>query len=676
VGKTNLFKEGKKMKNKKTLALLSLLLIMSMIFSACGTPASTPDTPSNTGDTTAPADDTSDAGTADTPATPSNYQQSPYLDGQSLPPVDERLPSDPLVVVPYEKVGAYGGTWTQSVILGNRLHALAGLGQYEGRGLVVWDMELKEIIPNIAASWEMSADAMSYTFTLREGLKWSDGHPMTTDDILFWFEARESNLEINPGYTGAASKVVSVDVADELTFTITYNVPAPLAIYGLASFQWNPMFLPKHYLSQFHIDYSDNAEELAEEAGMPSWAEHFGDRADQWFNHEVPTMAPFILMNESAGAASLMFERNPYFWAVDTEGNQLPYIDEAIVHIVEDGDTAKMRAIAGEFDLQHATVTENFLDFPLFAEHADSAGYQVFITEYAEPNAMNIHLNIAHEDPGKRAIFGSSEFRHAISYTLDRDTIIGTLFTVGPHKSTPRNFSPAPNSLYFDEAWSSANTTFDLDIANEMLDELGLDKRNSAGFRLMPNGEELVIVIDVPNFDPSWIDVGIMVADCLVAAGINASATSIDPPLWGERREANDFDMTMMTGGGGFPTVSLGNINDYTGAINRDWPVTFQFGYINMRMADEDLSDVPPEILELWELGTKIIAEPNADTREKLLQDIFDIHRENLFILGIGTRLPGFYLVKDYVHNVPHLDLDWSFGNTGHGRPSQYFFEQ
>lgn len=615
--------------------------------------------------------------TTEPPPKPSKYQQAPMLDSKGLPPVDERLPEDPLVVRPYEKVGVYGGTWRQTVEVGLRIHAMAGLGFYDGRGFLVWNEDKTQIIPNLASKVELSADGTTYTFTLRKGLKWSDGEPMTTDDVLFWFEAVETNPTLNPGYENATIKIIRVDVVDDVTFSFVYNAPNPMQYYSFASYQWTVQFLPKHYLSQFHPGYAKDAESKASAAGFDNWNGYFNDRNDYMINPDRPTMSPWVLQNEGAAASQLFYERNPYYWAVDTAGNQLPYIDSCIINVVQSPDMVRMKAIAGEFELTSAGIINSFIDYPLFAENMGSGNYTVRLSEFAEPNAMNIHVNIAHKDPDVRAVFGNVKFRQALSYSLNRDKIIATNFTVGPIKSVKRNFSPYPGSPYFDEKWSSAYTEYDIGKAIALLDEIGLGETNAQGFRLLPNGNELTMIIDVPTFDPSWIDVGIMIADCFKEVGINASANSLDPSLWGERKLANDFDCTIFTGGGGFATMSLGDINDYTGYRGADWPNTFQQGFIVNREAKEGEieMEVPPEIERLWELGRAIVTEPDEVKQETLLKEVFQIHKDNLYILGISTRPPAPYLVKNNMKNVPPLDVDWAFGCTGHGRPAQYFIE-
>jgi len=608
--------------------------------------------------------------------TVSKYQQSPMLDKMNLPPVDERLPANPLVIKPYESTGTYGGNWNMAVILGNSQHCKAGLGEYEGRGFLLWNQELTEIVPNLATNVTMSDDGKTFTITLREGLKWSDGAPMTSDDALFWFEARESNKDVNPGWENASLKVEKLEVVDETTFKIIYNKSNPLYMYDIAGFQWNAQFLPKHYLAQFHKDYANDAEDKAKAAGFDGWVKYFQDRYDWQFNNELPTMAPFVLETDAKAATTLHYARNPYYWAVDDKGNQLPYIDTLTINIVESPDLALMRAAAGDIDMQMATLTEDFNNYPFLAENAAAGGYEVRMWDYGEPGAMNIFFNMAHKDPVVRDILKTSEFRHAMSYALNREAIIATYLTVGPISSTPRNSCPPANSQFYDPAWAKMNIEFDQDKANEILDNLGLNARNESGIRLLPNGEPFRLTILVPNYVDNWIDIGLAYADAFTAVGVETSATSLDPPLWGERIRANDFDVSIQTAGCSMLTLSLGQVHELTGFNTWwAWGNTYQAGYILQRASGQVDMEVPDDIQQLWELGAKIVVEVDEAKRMDLINQAFQLHKDNLYALNVGTRLPGMYIVKNNVKNVPPLAGDWEFGVGGHGRPSQYYFK-
>jgi peptide/nickel transport system substrate-binding protein len=642
-----------------------------VVITACTTPAAP---------TTVGAVATSAPNTAAQPAAAA-AKEAPALaalvKSGKLPPLEERLPSNPLVVKPHESVGKYGGQWRQNVPIGNKTHAFAAIGSYGGRSLVVHSEDLSgAIVPNIAESWEVSPDAKIITFKLRKGLKWSDGQPFTTKDVEFWWKAYSTNTTLQPDQTD--NKGVTFKVIDDFSFSLTYSDPVPLQMEDFAQMNWQCRFMPEHYLKQFHPDYTaaDTVSKQAKDAGFDTWDKYFGDRNDYQNNPDLPTMGPWMLVTKGAGATQLVLDRNPYFWAVDPNGNQLPYIDQCVVNIVESTDIVNMKAVSGEFEVQMAAVMENFGNYPLYAKNAAAGNYKVYTSDFDEDNCMNIHLNQAAKEPAKRAIMQKVEFRQAMALAINRPEIISTLFTIGNVVSTPRNWAPIKASPFYDEELSTEYTKFDQDAANKLLDTLGMDKRGADGKRQLPDGSEFTIVIDVPTFDKSWIDVGTMIAKNWADVGINASARSVDPALWGQRIQANDFDCSIHTGGDGFQVLSKNSVNDYTGYRSISWCTYFSSGYWIWRNSGGTSGVEPVDaVKQLWDLGTKVVIEPDKDKQIALVKQIIQIHKDNLFILGIGTRLPASYLVKNNVKNVPPLGVDWTWGCSGAGRPEQYYIE-
>lgn len=613
-----------------------------------------------------------------------SYSEAPALAelvaSGDLPPVEERLPEDPLVVVPQESVGQYGGEWRQSVTLGTKNHAAHGIGYYAAKALILWNEDRTEIIPNIASSYEVSEDAKQFTFTIRKGLKWSDGVPFTMDDVVFWWEAECTNTEINPNQTDWVG--CTFEVVDDYTFTLTYEDPKPLNLTKFAENDQSYFFRPKHYLEQYHPDYASE-EDLAaklKDSGLDDWVKLYNDRKDGQVNHEFPMMGPFILKTDGASATQLIFERNPYYWAVDTEGNQLPYIDRCIINIVETADIAKMKAIAGEFEVALACIMENFSDYPLYAEYAEEQNYTIFTNPYNEPNGMNIHFNITNRDESKRALVEQADFRIAMSHALNREEIIATFWTVGPYASEVSQSAAHPGSPYYDEEWAKIYTEFDVELANSMLDELGMTEYDSNGYRKAADGNNFALVIDVPNYADEWIDIGEMIAShWRENVKVNVTANSIDPSLWNERCTANDFDISIHTGSSAWGTYAELELNNWAFYRSYGWGSRLISGNFIWRTsgADADGAVEPlPEIQRLWDLGWAAVVEPDEAKREEMREEIFQIHKDNLFILGIGVRLPSIYLVKNYVKNVPQLDQDWAFGCAGHARPEQFWIDQ
>ncbi|MFN3699602.1 MAG: ABC transporter substrate-binding protein, partial [Dictyoglomus sp.] len=277
------------------------------------------------------------------------YNESPMtaalVKQGKLPPVEQRLPKNPIVVKPFEEIGVYGGTLRRAWLGPGDRWGIAKIC-YDANNLMRWASDSKTILPWLVEKYTVSKDGRIFTFKLREGLKWSDGHPMTVDDVIFWYEDVIGNEELTPTFPagfvqdGVRAKFVKVD---DYTFRIEFKNPNPMFIYTFPTPGWYianskgsfAFYAPKHYLMQFHPKYTDpkKLEEIAKKAGFKFWYEYFWEKARHGWGGlcEMPTLSPYILKEKSQ--TQIILERNPYYWKIDTEGKQLPYLDRIIVKV-------------------------------------------------------------------------------------------------------------------------------------------------------------------------------------------------------------------------------------------------------------------------------------------------------------------------------------------------------
>lgn len=594
-----------------------------------------------------------------------------------LPPVEERLPKNPNVLQ-VDEIGQYGGYWRQSIINGSFHHAFHHMTGYLGNSnALIYDRDNKTITTGWLESYEHNDAFTEFTFKLRDGLKWSDGVPVTTDDVKFWFYDILKNKELTPSETYYTD--CTLTVIDDLTWKFTFEAGRPLypAKWANGTGDSSPFVYPSHYLKQFHASYltPDELQQTLSREGFDNWVLMFQDRFDDMKNKDLPVLGPWIMTVDPAMTNSLRFVRNPYYWAVDQAGHQLPYIDECLLTIVESPDLVNMKVIGGEVDVQVATLQETFSNYPLFAQFAEEKEYNVLTSEFNEPNAMNFHFNATSLDPVKAPYLSNPEFRKALSLGLDRKVIISTFFSLGPFNSKTAQSSFLTDSPYYDETWATEYTEFDPEKANKMLDELGMTKRDGKGFRMTAKGEPLNLVILCPNYDASWIEIAEMVAgqwrDNLK---VNVTSTQVDPTLWGQRTESNDFDITCLTGSNGFLYVSTGSIDDWTGCNGYNWGTRFMPG---VHIKDGDKKFAPtPEMQKLMDLGTKAQTTVDDKERDEAIREIVELYKENLWIIGIGRRLPAINIVSKHFHNVKNLNQDWAFGFCGSSRPDGYWTDK
>lgn len=286
-----------------------------------------------------------------------SYQEAPQLaklvaEGK-LPPVEERLPDEPVVVEVRERIGQYGGTWRKGLVGGHGLGPLQRTAAYEN--LVRWDHEWSKASPNIAESWEANPEATEYVFQLRKGIKWSDGVPFTADDIMFWWEDVACNKELSPGGPPGFMKIGgesgSVEKIDDYTIACRFPEPNGLFLFDLCDPGADIITaFPRHHFEKYHVKYNKDIDQLIKEHGVSDWVSLFFKlMGGSNFSHERfraanrPGLYPWVVTNSST--ERIMAERNPYYWKVDPEGNQLPYIDRIVYDIYGDRQVLLLRAV-------------------------------------------------------------------------------------------------------------------------------------------------------------------------------------------------------------------------------------------------------------------------------------------------------------------------------------------
>ena len=266
-----------------------------------------------------------------------------------LPKLAERLPKNPLVVKPVEKVGVYGGTFKTVLLNAADTSWLGRTVGYEA--LMRFDPTGTKVIPNIAEAVNPSNDGREFTVKLREGMKWSDGEPFTADDIVFAYNDVILNDEINPvvpEYITSDGKPAKITKVDDVTVTFTFPNTNGLFYTKLAYTGGALTSFPQHYMEKFHKKYNPEVENDAKKEKMASWTDLWGAKADGWANAELPTLRGWVVTNPLGKGNRVVVERNPYYWKTDPEGSQLPYIDNVALrrHLRRPGDPAQGHATA------------------------------------------------------------------------------------------------------------------------------------------------------------------------------------------------------------------------------------------------------------------------------------------------------------------------------------------
>lgn len=614
---------------------------------------------------------------------PSEFSEAPTLASQveagNLPPVAERLPANPMVVEPHERIGQYGGTWNTALVGGQDGSWFLRTIAYEY--LLRWDPDWEELIPNLAVSYEASADAREFTFQLREGVKWSDGAPFTADDILFYQEDVYANEALT---SSAGPNPHTVEKIDDYAFMITFEQPNGQFLQEMAgarASEWTSY--PRHYLEEFHENYNtETLDQLVEEAGAADWIELFRTKGAsipgtpydaRWSNPELPVLHGWRIVQPYGEGTRVVATRNPYYWKVDPDGNQLPYIDEVVYEVFEEPEVLLLRASNGDIDI-HARHINTNTNKPVLAENQQSGGYHFFDIVPADMNTAAIALNLTHKNPVMREIFQNKDFRIGLSHAINRQEIIdvvyvsqGEFWQLAPRKETP----------FFNEILAKQYTDYDVDLANELLDGV-LPEKDDEGFRLRPDGERLAIVIEVASSGVTApVDTMNLVVNYWKEVGVNAQLQPEDRSLFSTRTDANEHDCAVWSGDGGLRDALLDPRWYVPFSDESNYGIGWYVWYAQPADAQTEAVEPPDDVkahLEIWDQFKQTAGE---DERIALFQELLATAQEQFYAMGISLPVPGYGIVKNNVVNVPESmpgSNTSNYGTPAPTNPEQYFF--
>jgi peptide/nickel transport system substrate-binding protein len=609
------------------------------------------------------------------------YKEAPMLaemvKAGKLPTVDKRLPEDPLVVPVVERTGQYGGVWRR---------AFLGPADFNNYVRVVYDALVRfspdgaKIEPKIAAGWQSSADFKVWTVKLRKGARWSDGAPFTADDILFWYKDVLLNKDLTPALPGwmrnGDGSPAVVEKVDAQTVRFTYKQAATLFLTALANQDGGDrtyaVFLPAHYLKKFHPAHAkkDDIDKAVQAASFKTWTELFAARNAPFENPERPTMAAWVPVTRVSDQV-FTIRRNPYFVAVDPDGNQLPYVDEVRFTFFADIQALNLAAIAGEFDMQarHIQMT----NYPVFKENEKSGKYRVITwPTFGGADAVVAFNQSYKADPDLGKIMATKEFRVALSHAINRDQIKESVFL---GLGEPRQGVPAPWHPYFPgDEHAKKYTQYKPDEANKLLDAMGLNKKDAQGIRLMPNGKPLVMELSVVPAFAAWPDTAQLIAKDWEKVGVKTVVQVRERGLHFKMREANELQTEMWNEDTtAFPFTGNAKPDVRNSPILTTGPLFKQWYDSKGEKGMEPPAPIK-KIVELVDTARTV----GPDGQVKAAQEIFRIWADQVYevgTIGLTPMVQGVVVVNSRLRNVPTtLGNDWPLRSPGNARPEQFYF--
>ena len=568
------------------------------------------------------------------------YTQAPMLDGMGLPPVEERLPLEPMVEdAAYLTIGTYGGELRRAADGGNWYNGKPieeGLFRFTTEGVAE---------PNVAKGFDVNEDATVYTIYLREGMKWSDGAPFTAEDCVWFYNAICLNKVDSKGvrncHKDANGNPAVVEKVDDYTFTVTFGTPKYDFIEALTvDLKWH--YAPKHIFEKMvdAVIAGDTETALAEAKAI--CGVEFSDAAKAgkellyyfWNYKGVPTLNPYVLSTEE-GKSDVKgqyyeYVRNPYYWKVDAAGQQLPYIDKIVGVTVSNVDQKLMLLLDGTVDFE----TVGMESIPTILE--SQTAINIYEWSGADWGATQLHFNLNVDDANLKALFNSKAFREAMSICVDREELAG-LLTDG--WLSGGQAAPSAGQLGYSEEWAKKWTEYDVAKAKSLFEEAGL-VMGADGFYDFADGTDCVINI-VSVADSGAADTYKVLEPYFRAAGIKCTFKDSDRSNIDNDLLANAVQVMLL------PVTNIGDISIVLKpnsmvpgyATNGAW-----YGTMDETTATGDL-------LKLIELKKQLDVTASTEKRTEIALQMLKLHEENQWTLAYVQAAPAYNAVNARIQN-------------------------
>ena len=617
-----------------------------------------------------------------TVAAPARFKEAPMLAEQvkagKLPPVDKRLPESPMIIDPTEAIGQYGGTWRM-------MDSGDGLGQLRQaiaiESLYKWKRDVNGSRPNVVQSYKFNDTATELTMMFRKGIKWSDGSPFTANDYLWWWNEMVLNEKVGlstPSGYRVNGQPAKMEKIDDYTVKLTFAGANPLFVDLGCRGYYNSaqQLVPSEYLKQFH----------------PSVNTKYPDAKELLARYNNPQQYPgqpvlWAWMVESFKSGdSATFVRNPYFWKVDPEGNQLPYIDKIDVKIAPTGsnwtELLLLKTLAGEIDFQ-------IRDYPiksvsLLKENEKKGDYRTMMWNRGDYAWPWIILYYDYPDQGIVDLMYDQKFRQALSYAIDRNRI-NEVVSLGLAK--PRQAALSPESPEFQtregkvvyQQWEKAYADYDPKKAAALLDEAGVKMGSDGKLRTRPDGKPLELIVTCVAGDTQTIDAMELVKQDWEKIGLKTTISTQESSVVSQKTMAGEV---MIRGWGSAAAWGLVSASPVW-APNEG--VTYAVGGARIGQwyqtgGKEGVPPRPGSMLDtLLKKYGEVMSTVDPVERDKKLLAAYQVHIDGGPI-SIGTvgEHPSPLVAKNNFRNVPNFGLvaSWDLAFPGTADPEQFYFKK
>lgn len=607
-------------------------------------------------------------------------KDSPFFEERvkagKLPPLEARAPRQPLIVdlaARGRMIGRHGGEARHLV---SNVRDLRYVTVNSYTRLIGYNERL-ELEPDLLERVDVE-EGRIFTFTLREGHRWSNGHPFTTEDFRYVWEDMQGNKLIAPSgppeIMFVEGELGRFEVLDERRVRYSWSKPNNRFLPYLAQPGKVFIYAPAHYLKQYHPRYaaeSDLKRMIAEAKVRNAAALH--NRMDDQYentNPDIPVLTPWRITNKGP-ASRFVFERNPFYHRFDKDGRQLPYIDRLLVDIAAGGLIAT-KSNAGETDMQARGLS--MADAAVLKEGEALNGYRTYLWPYGRGSAYALYPNLNTNDPEFRKLNRDIRWRRALSFGIDR-TLINNALLFGLGYASDNTVARA--SPLHDAALAKRNIAYDLKQANRLLDELGLTKRDSLGTRLLPDGRPAEVLVEVNGSDADMLDCLQLIAETWRDIGIRLIAKPQDRSILRQRSYTGLTVMVMSTGldnalaTPAMPPTELAPANQE----NFAWPKWGQ--HLETKGAKGEPVDMP-EAKALLDGYNRWRSATETATKAEAWRTMLQNHADNLWTIGtVAGELQPVVVSKKLRNVPPKANFSWEPNALfGTARVDEFFFAE
>ncbi len=593
------------------------------------------------------------------------------VEAGELPELAERMPvAEDIMVHPVEdQIGEYGGTWN----MGWNGQSLWAIGKPTEEALFRFNREGDGVEPNVAKGYDVNEDFTEWTIHLREGMRWSDGEPFTSNDVIFWWEhIMKPEIFGRSVYDAFYSvdqdteerTMAEMEAPDDHTVVVTFDHPNVMFLERVAiDAKW--MFAPAHYMENILDEFigEEAALEIAQDHGMAdleSWYEAIAYYF--WVWPDRPSIRAWV-PTATADQDFIVWERNPYYWKTDPAGNQLPYISEVHQHAYTESDQILLDAMAGNLDIAQF----DFADYTVLRENEASGDYRVLEWPRADWFSNGIQFNMEPQDENLRGLFHDERFREALSVAVDREEL-SEILTLG--LGEPIQASIAEGQSFYQEGWGEQWAEYDVDRANDLLDEIGLEWDGNS--RVFEDGSPVRFTITQETDAAQAGQLEELLQNYYQEIGVVTDIELVDRGRFGDINSSGELEATTSYGVGGIhPVFRPDTVVPLRPGT--PWHVAYGEWY-----ATGGAAGIEPEgeIAELISVYEQMRASTDPADIDAFGEQIIQLHMENQWVLGYTGPTPTLFAVSNDIVNVPEEDIIFAdeFRDLGHAHPAQFSF--